>query len=93
MQLKQAKQSQSDEEVSESELQARAEQDQLQRLKRDVMRLGEEKLYARYTNLREKQREEEAIMERMIEKDTTTVVSSRLITTKGLRKVRLFVGS
>lgn len=35
-------------------------------MKRDVMRLGEDHLYARYTNLKKKQQQEEEMMQRML---------------------------
>lgn len=42
-------------ELSEGEIQRRMEEDELNKMKRDMMRLGEDHLYARYTNLKKKQ--------------------------------------
>lgn len=39
-------------------------------MKRDVMRLGEDQLYSRYTNLRQKQRQEEEEMQKMLGNST-----------------------
>jgi hypothetical protein len=40
--------------MSDGERARNEEQEKINRLKREVMRLGEDKLYARYTNIKEK---------------------------------------
>ena len=42
------------------------EQDELVRMKRDVMKLGESHLFERYTNIRKQQQEEEEKMKKML---------------------------
>jgi len=55
-------------------------------MKRDVMRLGEFKLISRYTNLIEKQKEEEEIMQKMLMNESTTSGSknTKIISKRGL---------
>jgi hypothetical protein len=55
-----------DEELSEQEMARQTEQDAIYQMKRNVLKVGEAELFRRYTNLRDKQKIEEAQMALML---------------------------
>lgn len=54
------------------------------------MRLGEEQLYARYTNLKVKQKQEEELMNKMFVGESTATSKQSKINSKSLVKVSCF---
>lgn len=52
--------------MSEQELARQTEQDAIYQMKRNVLKVGEAELFRRYTNLKDKQKVEEAQMAQML---------------------------
>jgi hypothetical protein len=55
-----------EEEMSENEIVQQKELNDFYKFKRDMQKLGEDKLYSRYTNLRQKQQREEDEIEMFV---------------------------
>ena len=62
-----------EEELSEQEIVKQKEMQDFYKFKREMLKLGEDKLYSRYTNLKQKQQEEEDEIELFV----STVSSSK----------------
>ena len=52
--------------MSDEEIQRQTEQFEIYKQKRELARIGEEKLYDRYTNVKAKEKEEAAILDKYI---------------------------
>jgi len=55
-----------EEEMSDNEIVQQKELNDFYKFKRDMQKLGEDKLYSRYTNLRQKQQQEEDEIEMFV---------------------------
>lgn len=60
-------------------------------MKRDVMRLGEDHLFSRYTNLKSRQKQEEEMMEKMLMGGDIGATKSTGQKASGLKKVSFFM--
>ena len=60
------KELQEEEEMSDEEIKRQTEQFEIYKQKREMARIGEEKLYDRYTNVKAKEKEEAAILDKYI---------------------------